>query len=197
MMNKTMNAKKRISLLVLGSVACLLGAIAMPLHQANAGSCSKSANSNANSNANGASTSVITDFSSASLVCGNRSTALSALGLDAATASASGKATICHIPPGNASAQHTITVSQSAVHAHMAHGDTMGACSGWVSEAYVESLPTCTAIDGGTMVTGVWMPDVAMGNGASLNAYFGQVQAGVYSGRPDSVSRSYREIAGN
>ncbi|HUG53529.1 MAG TPA: carboxypeptidase-like regulatory domain-containing protein [Vicinamibacteria bacterium] len=41
-----------------------------------------------------------------------------------------GKITICHIPPGNPAARHTITISSSAWPAHKAHGDTMGACSG-------------------------------------------------------------------
>ena len=36
--------------------------------------------------------------------------------------------TICHIPPGNPSNAHTITVSESAVPAHQAHGDTLGPC---------------------------------------------------------------------
>jgi len=35
---------------------------------------------------------------------------------------------ICHVPPGNAGNAHTISVSQSAVAAHLAHGDTLGAC---------------------------------------------------------------------
>jgi hypothetical protein len=39
-----------------------------------------------------------------------------------------GKMTICHVPPGNASAQHTITVSESAWNAHEKHGDHRGAC---------------------------------------------------------------------
>jgi hypothetical protein len=39
-----------------------------------------------------------------------------------------GKLTICHIPPGNPAARHTITISSSAWPAHKAHGDTMGAC---------------------------------------------------------------------
>lgn len=39
-----------------------------------------------------------------------------------------GKVTICHVPPGNARAQHTITVSESAWNAHEKHGDRRGAC---------------------------------------------------------------------
>jgi len=35
---------------------------------------------------------------------------------------------LCHIPPGNASAMHTIQVGAPAVQAHLAHGDTLGAC---------------------------------------------------------------------
>ncbi len=38
------------------------------------------------------------------------------------------KVTICHIPPGNPTAQQTITVGQSALKAHLDHGDTMGVC---------------------------------------------------------------------
>jgi hypothetical protein len=41
-----------------------------------------------------------------------------------------GKATICHIPPGNPANRKTLEVGQSAVPAHMGHGDTMGPCSG-------------------------------------------------------------------
>lgn len=38
------------------------------------------------------------------------------------------KVTICHIPPGNPANAHTITVSEKAVPAHLAHGDTLGPC---------------------------------------------------------------------
>ena len=38
-------------------------------------------------------------------------------------------ATICHIPPGNPSNAHTITVGKSAVKAHLAHGDHEGPCA--------------------------------------------------------------------
>lgn len=36
--------------------------------------------------------------------------------------------TICHVPPGNPSNAHTIEVGESAVPAHIAHGDHEGAC---------------------------------------------------------------------
>lgn len=39
-----------------------------------------------------------------------------------------GKVVICHIPSGNPSNAHTITVGAAALNAHLAHGDTLGAC---------------------------------------------------------------------
>jgi hypothetical protein len=38
------------------------------------------------------------------------------------------RVTICHIPPGNESARHTLIISRSALAAHLAHGDTQGSC---------------------------------------------------------------------
>jgi hypothetical protein len=38
--------------------------------------------------------------------------------------------TICHIPPGNPSNAHTITIAASALPAHLAHGDMIGSCEG-------------------------------------------------------------------
>jgi uncharacterized repeat protein (TIGR01451 family) len=38
------------------------------------------------------------------------------------------KVQICHIPPGNPDNFHTITVSENAVPAHLAHGDLGGSC---------------------------------------------------------------------
>jgi len=36
---------------------------------------------------------------------------------------------ICHVPPGNPSAAHTICIDEHAVPAHLRHGDTMGECT--------------------------------------------------------------------
>lgn len=40
------------------------------------------------------------------------------------------KQTVCHIPPGNASNQHTISIHSSQVENHIAHGDVAGPCVG-------------------------------------------------------------------
>jgi hypothetical protein len=49
------------------------------------------------------------------------------------------KITICHIPNGDPSKAHDITVGASAVSAHVAHGDTFGPC-------VTEPPPTDTAM---------------------------------------------------
>lgn len=38
------------------------------------------------------------------------------------------KITICHIPPGNPANKRTLTISTSALQAHINHGDVMGSC---------------------------------------------------------------------
>ena len=184
---KTNHAKRAMNLAVLGSVALLTSVFSMPIYQAHADSdkCSKYSGSG----------SVITDFSSATLVCVSKSAALATLGMEASDPD-DPKTTLCHIPPGNASAKHTISVSQSAVPAHMAHGDVMNACSGWADESYVDSLSSCTAIEGGVASAGVWLPENAISDAPSLNSYVAQIQAGNFTGHPDSSGESYREISG-
>jgi hypothetical protein len=38
------------------------------------------------------------------------------------------KILICHVPPGNPDNAHEISVDESAVDKHLAHGDTRGPC---------------------------------------------------------------------
>lgn len=38
------------------------------------------------------------------------------------------KVDICHVPPGDPSDAHTISVSGNSVSAHLRHGDTLGPC---------------------------------------------------------------------
>jgi len=199
---KTINAKRRVRIMIMGSVALLVAALCAPLFSAHAAGCSKSKGNPASSSTSGSTTSssAISDFSSATLVCVSRSTAVSTLSSSARESGGSKytskKATICHIPPGNPANQHTLSVSTSAVSAHLDHGDSLGTCADAATIAYVESLPSCTTFDGGSTVSGVWLPDSAVGNASSMNAYVAQLQAGGLSAQPDSTSRSYREISG-
>ena len=48
--------------------------------------------------------------------------------LFATEAAFAAKATICHIPPDDPQNEHTISVSENAVSAHLAHGDCEGEC---------------------------------------------------------------------
>ncbi len=59
-----------------------------------------------------------------------KSTALLSTGLLLTAAAAfAGTVSICHVPPGNPGNAHDIRIDDSAVPAHMAHGDSMGTCS--------------------------------------------------------------------
>lgn len=47
---------------------------------------------------------------------------------ECAATTASGKVVMCHVPPGNPANAHSISISPSAVAAHLAHGDYFGSC---------------------------------------------------------------------
>src|SRR5688572_15470818 len=55
------------------------------------------------------------------------------------------KVALCHIPPGNPTRGHTITVSTNAVSSHLAHGDALGECpSGCSSDGECDDNSLCT-----------------------------------------------------
>jgi hypothetical protein len=56
--------------------------------------------------------------------------AVACVGIGAGTLQADpvGKVEICHFPPGNPDNFHTLSVGAPAVSAHLAHGDSLGAC---------------------------------------------------------------------
>ncbi len=61
--------------------------------------------------------------------------------------------TICHIPLGNIEKKHTIHVTAPAVRAHLAHGDTLGACPRGIEEITASTIVddldgSCTCADG-------------------------------------------------
>jgi len=198
---------KGAPLILLGGIACLLGSVVLPLNSASAGACSKSAGY-VFSSSPGATVSMVdgsivviegvADSPQAdnTLICVARPEARRMLGLDAEDNPTNVKATLCHIPPGNASALHTITVGQPSVHAHLAHGDVTGPCPGWVTASLIDQLPGCAAIDasGASLVSGVWLPVDAANDASALHSYFSGVQDSSLSGQPDSASYSYREI---
>jgi hypothetical protein len=56
------------------------------------------------------------------------------------------KVAICHIPPDDASPRHTIKVSDSAVSAHLEHGDVLGECaSGCTANEVCDDGDPCTS----------------------------------------------------
>lgn len=78
------------------------------------------------------------------------------------------KQEVCHIPPGNPDNAHTITVSASAVDAHLAHGDTLAACNPedeatpLVCQGYDAEIANCVASTSDAHVTGVTINGVAI-----------------------------------
>ncbi len=70
----------------------------------------------------------------------------------AAAAAPQPKVEICHIPPGNPSNFHTITVSTNALEAHLAHGDLGGACDS-VCATICDDGNACTIDDTGDCET--------------------------------------------
>ena len=48
------------------------------------------------------------------------------------------KVQVCHVPPDDPSNFHTITVSENALAAHLAHGDLPGSCDDLPPEAIIE-----------------------------------------------------------
>jgi len=48
--------------------------------------------------------------------------------IDAVSTDVNVKVALCHIPPGNPADARTVVVGEAAVPAHLAHGDSLGAC---------------------------------------------------------------------
>jgi uncharacterized repeat protein (TIGR01451 family) len=67
-------------------------------------------------------------YSSASSVSTSSSSMMSSSSSMTSSSSSEANVIICHLPPGNPANAQTITVGQSAVPAHLSHGDYLGAC---------------------------------------------------------------------
>jgi hypothetical protein len=55
---------------------------------------------------------------------------------------------VCHFPPGNLDNYHTITISEKALSAHLAHGDLTGSCNALCADICNDG-DTCTVDDTG------------------------------------------------
>ena len=62
------------------------------------------------------------------------------------------KVQVCHFPPGNPDNFHTITISENALDAHLAHGDLTGACNALCADI-CDDGDACTVDDTGDCET--------------------------------------------
>lgn len=94
----------------------------------------------------------------------------------------SNKVTICHIPPGNPDAAHSITIGSPALSAHLAHGDTQGGCNGEaedeevdaiVCEGFSDDIEICGDDDGGATVDSITINGTSIGS--NLEAQSGDI----------------------
>lgn len=80
-----------------------------------------------------------------------------------AWAASPAKVKLCHVPPDDPLSFHTITVSEKALDAHLAHGDVVGDCSGgFCSQATVPQTGQTTSYgprDDGELERGVAQPN--------------------------------------
>lgn len=56
------------------------------------------------------------------------------------------KVLVCHVPPDDPDNAHTITIAESAIHDHLAHGDVEGMCC---EESTCDDLEACVFNDDG------------------------------------------------
>jgi hypothetical protein len=91
---------------------------------------------------------------------------------------APGKVTICHVPPGNARNAHTTEIASSALSAHLAHGDYLGACRPPVCSP--GATTSCYSGPAGTAGVGACAEGTQTCNadGTAFGACVGEVQPG-------------------
>jgi hypothetical protein len=66
--------------------------------------------------------------------------------------------TICHFPPGNPENPHTITISESSLSSHLAHGDIEGACASCDDLSLCDDGDLCTIDECDVGVGCSWSP---------------------------------------
>ncbi len=86
-----------------------------------------------------------------------------------------GKVVICHIPPGNPDAQHTMNISGSALAAHLAHGDYVGPCGGGAT--YNDQIATIISEGTYNNVTKTIIVELQPSNFAKFGNYYSTISA--------------------
>ena len=86
----------------------------------------------------------------------------------------SGRVTICHRPPGNPAGEKTLSIPASAVTAHMAHGDVLGACG---SETVDNTMATIVAEGTFNNITKVISVQLRPSNFAKFGNYYSSISA--------------------
>jgi len=85
------------------------------------------------------------------------------------------RVTLCHVPPGNPANAHTIVVGQAAVPAHLAHGDSLGACPqacGVPAAVPKTGQTACWGVDGSGVECAGTGQDGEYQRGVSVDARF-------------------------
>lgn len=89
-----------------------------------------------------------------------------------------GKTTICHYPSGNPAKKRTISIGTAALNAHLAHGDTTGACEGssgndtivcenYDSQNYDAQIKECAASSVGPLIKHITVNGTKVANNIS------------------------------
>ncbi len=89
-------------------------------------------------------------------------------------AGTSGKVTICHIPPGNPDAQHTMSIPTSSLSEHLAHGDYLGDCGGSIYDANIATIVAEGTFNG---ITKTIIVELRPSNFAKYGNYYSTISA--------------------
>ncbi|OGH58620.1 MAG: hypothetical protein A2725_02890 [Candidatus Magasanikbacteria bacterium RIFCSPHIGHO2_01_FULL_33_34] len=102
------------------------------------------------------------------------------------------KVRVCHIPPGNISNKHTISVSRSALNAHLSHGDNEGECksddNGTTTDTTAPVISGLNVTVTSTSATITWSTDESATSELNYNTPTSTVVTSTYEFSVDAVT---------